>query len=139
MDLLEFFAIMVPVLMVGFLVTRWISMQDAANRYKAQKDAKISAQNRIAAQQRGKGKNDRNPVQDAVVLGAWVDQLADTFGFDPAVLFEDEMPDEVSRLLPLAKGFMDSGGLQKLLGSAGAQQQLPDAPQEPVMKGGPGW
>lgn len=136
MDILEFLAIMVPVLMAGFLVTRWISMQDAANRYKAQKEARISAQNRYAAQQKGKGKN-RDIVQDTMVLGAWVDQLGQTFGFDPAVLFDDEMPEEVARLLPLAKGFIDSGGLQKLL-SGGQQQQQPAA-EQPHMQGGPGW
>ena len=111
-------------------------MQDAANRYRAQKEARISVQNRNAALQRGKSKN-RDIVQDTMVLGAWVDQLGQTFGFDPAVLFEDEMPEEVARLLPLAKGFVDGGGLQKLL-SAGSQQQAPPA-EEPVMKGGPGW
>lgn len=140
MEYLDFVIVMSALIIAGTVVFRYISMKDAAVRYKAQKEAQISAKNRIAAQQKGKPKP-RDIVQDTLVLGSWVNDLADTFGFDPAMLFDDEMPPEVAKLVPLAKGFLDSGGLQKLLAMAGSpgSQQAPGASAQPEMKGGPGW
>jgi len=143
MELLDFLGLMVPCIIAAYLISRWISMKDAANRYKYQKEAQISANNRRAAQIRGEQYEQRRqaqktPQEEVAEIGKWVYDLADTFGFDPDVVLQDEMPDEVKRLLPLAKGFMESGGLAKLLapGAAapGPQQESPTGPVN-----GPGW
>jgi hypothetical protein len=43
----------------------------------------------------------------------WVGNLVKSFGIDPAVLLEDEMPDELKMFLPLAKGYFQAqGGLE---------------------------
>jgi hypothetical protein len=120
MDILEFFAIMVPVLMVGILAMRWIALADARARIELQKRLQKSKE-RTSAQQR-----ERIQPQDdeSAELGPWVGPLLEEFGVDPDTLFEEEMPAELKTLLPLAKGFIKSGGLQKLL--ANGQQTPPD-------------
>ena len=62
----------------------------------------------------------RHPVPGAEVgeVGAWLPKLLEDFGIDPEVILEDEMPEELRSILPLAKGFINSGGLQKLLQGA---------------------
>ena len=59
----------------------------------------------------------RHPIPGAEVaeVGAWLPKLLEDFGIDPEVLLEDEMPEDLKGLLPLAKGFINSGGLAKLL------------------------
>jgi len=49
-------------------------------------------------------------------VGAWLPALLDQFDIDPDVLLEDEMPEELVRIMPLVKGFLKSGGLEKLIG-----------------------
>ena len=39
-------------------------------------------------------------------LGAWVPDLLDSLGVDPDVLFADEIPPELSSLLPMVRGFV---------------------------------
>lgn len=134
MDILEFLCIMVPVLLAGGAVFRYIGMKDAANRYKAQKDAQISAQNRKAAQMKGQQKNQ---VVEEIQVGPWLPELLAGFGINPDVIFEDEMPEDLARFLPLVKGYVNAqGGLPGL--AAQLQQKGAQAPQE-EMVGGPGW
>jgi len=117
MDILEFILALVSLALVGVLVMRYLGMKDAANRYKAQKEAKISAQNRLNAQQRG---NHSNAPSGADVLGEWVPELLDNLGLDPALLFEDEMPEELVKFLPMIKGFVEkSGGIRGLMAKFG--------------------
>ena len=74
-----------------------------------------------AAQRR----DERENVEPDPELGAWVPELLSQFGIDPETLFEDEMPAELSRFLPMIKGFLDhSGGIQGLAQKfAGANPQ----------------
>lgn len=55
-------------------------------------------------------------------IPAWLPELLEQFGVDESILESDELPPEISRLLPLAKGFIEGGGLERLLGP---QQQEP--------------
>jgi hypothetical protein len=57
----------------------------------------------------------KTPQGEPQELGGWVPQLLESFGVDEDVLFEEDMPEELRTLLPLAKGFIQSGGLEKLL------------------------
>lgn len=48
----------------------------------------------------------------------WLIEVADQLGLGE-YLDQEEMPAELEKLLPLAKGFIDSGGLQRILGAGG--------------------
>jgi hypothetical protein len=124
MDILEFLAVVVPVLTGAYLISKWIALADAR--------ARIELQKRLAKTKDRSSGDQRGQIAEQPQLGAWVEDLGKMFGFEPELLFDDDMPDEVKRLLPLAKGFIESGGLAKLL--SGAQQQ-----QQPTMPGGDGW
>lgn len=117
MDILEFLAVMIPILMCGFLVFRWISLADAR--------ARIELQKRLAKSKQMTSANQRRQIEEEeeADLGAWVGPLLEEFGVDPDVLFSDEMPRELKMLVPLAKGFVKGGGLQKLLAGAQAPQE----------------
>ena len=72
----------------------------------------------------------RHPIPGAEVgeVGAWLPKLLEDFGIDPEVILEDEMPEELRSILPLAKGFINTGGLSKLLQNQGS---VAAPPQEP--------
>lgn len=120
MDILELLAVMIPVLMTGYLVMKAISLADARARIELQKRLQKSKE-RTSAAQRGRIQEQE---QESAELGPWVGQLMEEFGVDPDVLFDDEMPEQLKSLLPIAKGFVKSGGLEKLL--AKGQEQPPD-------------
>jgi len=132
MDIMEFLCVMIPIIIMGALGFRWIAMKDAANRFKAQKEARISEQNRKAAQMRGNVRSQQQIVDSGDTVGAWVPDLLEGFGIDPDVIFEDEMPEEVRAFLPIVKGYVSAqGGLPRIAanlgaGAKGQQQQLPD-------------
>lgn len=121
MDLLEAVVILVPVLLSAIVALRWISAKDAAMREQARQKARISAQNSRAARMKGSASS---PVSGDDV-GPWVADLLSEFGVDPDVLFEDEMPRELQALIPVARGFIQGGGLQKLLAGGGDGEQKP--------------
>jgi len=135
MDFYDFFAFLISILLVGYLVRYAISLADARARIELQKRMQKMSP-RTSADQRGPQQKTAPTIQDVAELGKWVYELGETFGFDPEMLFDEEIPPEVSRLLPLAKGFLDSGGLAKIQALAGGLK-----PAEPTqeMKGGPGW
>lgn len=56
----------------------------------------------------------------AADVGPWVKGLMEEFGIDEEVLFDDEMPEELERLMPLIRGFVKGGGLERILGSGGS-------------------
>lgn len=113
MDILEFGCVMTLILVSGLLVfvkisaTNAIKMQEFADKARLAKIRQDSAMARYR-------KDDQEPE-----LGAWVTELAQSAGFDVEKLFSDEMPPEVAKLLPIAKGFLEGGGLKKLLGGTG--------------------
>jgi len=63
--------------------------------------------------QRRSRKTDNNIQQEDVA--DWVYDLLGEFGLDEDLLYDDEAPEELSALIPIAKGFIKSGGLSKLI------------------------
>jgi hypothetical protein len=76
-------------------------------------------------------KKDRVTSQEKDVP-EWLYNALDQLGIDESLLEEEEMPPELAKLLPLAKGFIEGGGVERLLGK---QQQQED--QQPT--GGQYW
>jgi hypothetical protein len=74
----------------------------------------------------------RGGPEESGELGAWVPELLESFSVDPEVLFDDEMPEELRALLPMARAFIQSGGLGKLL--QGNQGVTPGTPPEEAYK-----
>jgi len=52
---------------------------------------------------------------EIVTLGPWVEKLLEDFGVDPDILWKEEMPPDLAALLPLIRGFVQSGGMARLL------------------------
>ena len=132
MDFLDFVLVLIVIAAIVALASKYLTMKDSQARLKID----IERKKALVAQQAARAKLGLSripePQENGEDLGAWVPQLMETFGISPNVLFEDEMPEELKKLIPLAKGFLDSGGLAKLLG--GAKQ-----PAGPEMPGDPGW
>lgn len=128
MEILDFLTIMIPVLIAGVLIARWISLADARARIELQKRLQKSKEMTSANQRRENGRMQPAPIQqdqeDAV--GTWVPQLLESFGIDPEVIFEDEMPPDIKAFLPLAKGYVQAqGGLGGIMQSMMKGQQPP--------------
>ena len=120
MDFLEFFAVVIPFLVAAMLFSQWIKLADARARIELQKRLQKSKERTSAAR--------REPLsqdEESAALGEWVGPLLEEFGVDPDVLFDDEMPEQLKSLLPIAKGFVKSGGLSRLLAGQ-HQEQQPD-------------
>lgn len=118
MDSLEFVLVLSGLLISGFILTRYISMRESVLTKKFLKDASY-AQQKQKDRERQRESQSPSAAVEGDQLGAWVPELLELVGADESILFENEMPEEIKRLLPLAKGFLDSGGLKKLLDSAG--------------------
>jgi len=110
MELLEFVCVMTVILVSGFLIYLKMASGNALKMQEYAEKARLSEIRQRSAEARY-----NKPGRNQEELGAWVMELANTAGFDPAQLFSDEMPAEIAKLLPLAKGFIEGGGLQKLL------------------------
>src|SRR5208337_1859819 len=128
MDFYDFFAFLISILLVGYLVRYAISLADARARIELQKRMQKMSP-RTSADQRGPQQKTAPTIQDVAELGKWVYELGETFGFDPEMLFVEQIPPEVSRLLPLEIGFLDSGGLAKIQALAGGLK-----PAEPTQE-----
>jgi len=116
MEILEFVCVMTVILVSGFLIYLKMASGNALKIQEYAEKARLSEIRQKSAMSRYERPGRNNQEE----LGAWVLELANTAGFDPSQLFSDEMPAEIAKLLPLAKGFIEGGGLQKLL--AGIQQ-----------------
>ena len=107
MDFLEFVCVMTVILVSGGLIFVAISSKNAIKMQELAEKLRISAERSKAAKTRYQEPEDE--------LGAWVPDLMSALGIDPSVLFADELPPELSRFLPMAKGFIQGGGLKKLM------------------------
>jgi len=119
MDILEFLCVMVAIIVTGGIVFAWIKRIDALKLQELAGKQKLSDIRQKSAMERYKAEKEEPEV------GPWVSDVIGSLGFDPMVLFEEEMPAQLKAFLPMIKGFVDSGGLKKLLGQAG-----PAAPGE---------
>jgi len=104
-----YIALALVVAVPGYLIAR---------AYLAERRAERVARSQKMREVRAGSRGERS---DEGELGEWVEELGESLGFDPLLLFENEMPAEVKSLLPLAKGFIESGGLNKLLKKEGSE------------------
>jgi len=119
MEYTDLVVVLVIVVAVALLVNRAISLADARARIELQKRLQKSKE-RLSASQRGQ--EQEQPA--APEVGDWVPQLISSFGLDPEMLFEDEMPEELKRFLPLAKAFVkSSGGIEGIVQKFGGMKE----------------
>jgi hypothetical protein len=111
MDFLEFVCVMTVILVSGGLIFVWMSTKTALISQDLAEKRRISAERSKAAKARYEQDNDE--------IAPWASELLSTLGVSPEVLFEDEMPAELKAFMPAIKGFIQGGGIQKIL--AGAQ------------------
>ena len=111
MDFLEFVCVMTMILTSGVLLFVYISTKNVIKMEELAEKQRISRERSKAAKSRYE-----QPEDD---LAPWVGELVGALGISPEVLFEDEMPKELAAFMPALKGFIQGGGLQKLI--AGAQ------------------
>jgi hypothetical protein len=90
-------------------------------------DRKIADSRRMAKVRAGASRAQAESEREAP---DWLFDTAEELGLGD-YLDSDEMPPELEKLLPMAKGFIQSGGLQKLLGSAKEGSGPAAAPNEP--------
>lgn len=112
------------VLLVGgiLLVNRFITLWDVRERLKLTKQQQISAEMARRARlkaapptQRQRDERD-DDADEAPQVGDWVPHLLETFGVDPDLLYEEDMPPQVKLFLPLVKGYVQSqGGLEGIV------------------------
>ena len=120
MDFLEFGCIMTGILVTGLLVFVWMSSKNALIMQDLAEKRRISLERSKAAKAR------YEQVQGDDVA-PWVGELLSGLGVSPDVLFQDEMPPELVKLMPAIQSFLKSGGLQKLIANlAAGSQASPD-------------
>jgi len=111
MDLFEFVCCMTVILVSGLLLFVYISTKNAIKMQEMAEKVRLSNERSKAAKARYE--------QPGGEVGPWVEELLKSIGISPEVLFTDEMPAELVRFMPMIKGFIQGGGLQKILGGAG--------------------
>jgi hypothetical protein len=119
MELTDLLICLTVIVAVVYLMNKIIMLADARARIELSKRLAKSKE-RINAQQRG-----QEPESTGPEVGEWVPQLLSSFGLDPEVIFEEEMPDDLKRFLPLVKSFISSsGGISGLISKfAGAKPE----------------
>jgi hypothetical protein len=100
----------------------------AANEQAAIKHGYYSQLGRLGNEKRW-GKQSEPEPEEAPAIGAWVEELANIAGFNVDLLFQDEMPTEIQQFLPAIKGFIESGGLDRLKSQIGTQSNQNTGPQ----------
>jgi hypothetical protein len=134
MEILEFLCIMIPVLMVGFLVMRWIALADARARIELQKRLQKSKEktsgNQRAPEQRMSGGQRQQPQEQPFDIGPWVPELLENFGIDPEVIYEEEMPEDLKAFMPVVKGYVNAqGGIPGIAAQLQKSQEDNSGPQ----------
>lgn len=116
MDFLEFGCVMTAILVAGVLIFVKMSTSNALILQDMAEKRRISLERSKAAKAR------YEQVQGDDVA-PWVGELLSSLGVSPEVLFQDEMPPELVKLMPAIQAFLKSGGLQKLIAQIGGGQQ----------------
>lgn len=81
------------------------------------------AEKRRISLERSKAAKARYEQEAGPDYAPWVAELMGNFGISPEVLFQDEMPPELAKLMPAIQAFVKSGGLQKLIAQIAGSQQ----------------
>jgi hypothetical protein len=121
MDQNEFVLAIVIVVVVAFLVWRFIRSREAAEQRKS--ELELAKYKNYSARQQ---KNEPNTATNDEQVGKWVGTMLSDFGLNPDVIFEQNMPPELKTFLPIIKGYVNAqGGLPGIIAkmSAGAQQE----------------
>jgi hypothetical protein len=116
MDFLEFGCVMTAILVTGVLVFVKMSTANALIMQDLAEKRRISLE-------RSKAARARYDQEQGPDYAPWVGELLSGLGVSPEVLFQEEMPPELVKLMPAIQAFLKSGGLQKLIGQLGQQQQ----------------
>jgi len=116
MDFLEFGCLMTAILVTGLLIFVRMSTQNALIMQDLAEKRRISLERSKAAKARYE--QDQGPD-----YAPWVGELLSSLGVSPEVLFQDEMPPELVKLMPAIQAFLKSGGLQKLIAQVAGSQQ----------------
>jgi hypothetical protein len=117
MDFLEFVCVMTVVLSSGLLLFVKMSTSNALKMQELAEKQRIS-------QERSKAARSRYEPQEEEIA-PWATELIGALGISPDSIFQDEIPPEVKMVLPMVKGFLQNGGLQKLAGQAQQPQNDP--------------
>ena len=122
------------IVLVGILVLVGIRMylNMLINKERVKADVEVKKYQKWR-KEHGQQSTDDEPNAE---IQPWVGNLVKSFGIDPDVLLEDEMPDELKMFLPLAKGYFQAqGGLEGLAAKAqSAQGQQGPPGQDPGHK-----
>ena len=143
MDLLDFVLVLVGIGALVLVSVKLLNVHDAANRYKAQKDAQISAQNRRNAEIKAMKERGEMPQartfqssfqeQEGGPVGSWVPELLQGFGIDPEVIFDEEMPADLKTFLPFIKAYVSTqGGLPGIMQKVQNQGTESPGGNEPI-------
>lgn len=109
MDIMEFGTIMTTILMAGWLVFVFI-----ASRTKIQEMDLI--EKRRVSLEKAKLYRPANAQPVDADLAPWVAELITSLGLSPDLLFQEEIPPELIKILPAVQAFVKNGGVTKLLG-----------------------
>ena len=110
MDLLEFICVMTLIISSAVIIFVKVSTSAGIKQQELAEKQRISQERAKAARSRYEPEGED--------IAPWAAELIGALGMSPETLFKDEMPQEVKLLLPMVKGFLQNGGLQKLLGQA---------------------
>ena len=115
MDILEFGCVMTGIIVPALLIFVWLSTRNALIMQDLAEKRRISLERSKAA----KARYEQDAGPD---IAPWVGELLGSLGVSPDMLFQDEMPPELVKLMPMIQSFLKSGGLQKLIAQLGNSQ-----------------
>lgn len=115
MDLYEFTLGIVLIIVSGLLIFVWMSSKNALIMQDLAEKRRISLE-------RSKAAKARYEVEQGPDYAPWVGELLGSLGVSPEVLFQDEIPPELARLMPAIQAFLKNGGLQKVIGQIAGSQ-----------------
>ncbi len=101
-------------IVIGVLASKWLNIQRDAVQFNRKKMAAVRA-----------AKAKSSHAATLAERPEWLLELLESLGVSEDVLDSDEPPDELSSLLnqPVVKAFLESGGLEKLMGGASPESE----------------
>lgn len=118
---------MTLILVSGLLIFVKMSTTNALKMEEYAEKRRKSEQAAKAAKARYEGPQESD-------IAPWAAELISGLGLSPEALFSEEIPPEVAAFLPAIKGFLGSGGGEKILSALkGTQQEQPGQNPPPNM------
>jgi len=93
------------IIVIGALISKWLNIEQARVRFNQRKMAAVRAAKKTAS---GAGTTE-HPEHPA-----WLTELIESLGYDEEILDSDEMPELLEKFMPMIRGFLADGGLDKL-------------------------